>query len=377
MSIRKTASTLAVVALATTLMAGTAIADIKAFNAAVKAGDHKTASMEAKEIWKTWDRGKSDTALMAREFGFVSYVAGDYVAAKEFGQFLKDHGASLGKPDDQPATSRVLLAVADFRLAVNDATRSGLFEALKSREAVSGIDFTSVLAAEALYKDDWSKRSWGKAAGAAELAWRLLGRAGDQLAPRALDARATYAAAEFLAGPDKTDYDKIVDAHDAVVAHMNASLDPSKRLAVVPLKFRLQAWAISAGMYLKSADQVGTITKFSIKERELASPTEAIFPDGVRTGDQCQDPILDWPKINYPATAEYRGMVGTVIMKVDTDREGRVSKWETLAAVPAQHFAREVENAMDGLRYRRGPDDAPNCGLAATSRTVLISFRML
>jgi hypothetical protein len=70
-------------------------------------------------------------------------------------------------------------------------------------------------------------------------------------------------------------------------------------------------------------------------------------------------------------------MVGTVIMKVDTDTEGRVSKWETLAAVPAQHFAREVENAMDGLRYRRGADDALNCSLAATSRTVEISFRML
>lgn len=377
MEIKKTAPAVVAIALATALMAGAAIADIKAFNAAVKAGDHKTASTEAKEIWKTWDRSNADTALMAREFGFVSFVAGDYAAAKEFGQFLKDHGASLANPDDQPATSRVLLAAANFRLGANDATRSDLFEALKTREAASGIDFTSVLAAEALYKDDWSKRSWGKAADAAELAWRLLGRAGDQLAPRALDARATYAAAGFLARPDKTDYDTIVDAHDAVVAHMNVSMDSSKRMAVVPLKFRLQAWAISAGMYLKSADQVGTIMKFGIKERELASPTEAIFPDGARKGDQCQNPILDWPKINYPATAEYRGMVGTVIMKVDTDREGRVSKWETLAAVPAQHFAREVENAMDGLRYRRGPDDAPHCGLAATSRTVQISFRML
>ena len=376
MRIRKSAAALAALALGVCL-AGSAIADIKSFNAAVKAGDYKAASIEAKEVWKTWDRSKADTALMAREFGFVSYVAGDYAAAKEFGKFLKDHGASLANPDDQPATSRVLLAVADFRLAASDPTRSDLFEALKAREAASGIDFTSVLAAEALYKDDWSKRSWGKAAEAAELAWRLLGRAGDQLASRALEARATYAAAGFLARPDKSDYDVIVDAHDAVVAQMNASMDPSKRMALVPLKFRLQAWATSSGMYLKSMNQAGTIAKFNLKERDLASPTDAVFPDGVLTSDQCEDPALDWPRINYPAAAEYRGMVGTVIMKVDTDTEGRVSRWETLAAVPAQHFAREVENAMDGLRYRRGADDAPNCSLAATSRTVEISFRML
>jgi hypothetical protein len=38
----------------------------EAFNAAVTAGDHKTASTEAREIWKTWDKSKADTAFMAR-----------------------------------------------------------------------------------------------------------------------------------------------------------------------------------------------------------------------------------------------------------------------------------------------------------------------
>ena len=40
-----------------------AFADIKAFNAAVKAGDYKTAAAEAEATWKTWD--KSSTSAVS------------------------------------------------------------------------------------------------------------------------------------------------------------------------------------------------------------------------------------------------------------------------------------------------------------------------
>ena len=65
-----------------------AMADIKAFNAAVKAGNYKQAAVEAKSVWATWDRQDRDTAVMAREFGFVSYVAGDFAAARDFAQTI-------------------------------------------------------------------------------------------------------------------------------------------------------------------------------------------------------------------------------------------------------------------------------------------------
>ena len=52
-------------------IASPAVADIKAFNAAVKAGDYKTAAAEAKSTWAAFDKTSPDTASVAREFGFA------------------------------------------------------------------------------------------------------------------------------------------------------------------------------------------------------------------------------------------------------------------------------------------------------------------
>src|SRR5262245_40175476 len=92
----------------TAILAAPAFADIKAYNAAVKAGDYKTAAAEAEAIWKTWDKTSADTALMAREFGFSALVSGRNDLAQSFGNFLVQQGKTLPTPDDQPATSAVL-----------------------------------------------------------------------------------------------------------------------------------------------------------------------------------------------------------------------------------------------------------------------------
>ncbi|HOZ26952.1 MAG TPA: hypothetical protein PK080_06310, partial [Hyphomonadaceae bacterium] len=68
--------------IAALLIVAPASADIKSFNAAVTAGNYKQAAIEAKAVWAGWDRQRPDTALIAREFGYVSYVAGDYAAAR-------------------------------------------------------------------------------------------------------------------------------------------------------------------------------------------------------------------------------------------------------------------------------------------------------
>lgn len=163
-------------------------------------------------------------------------MAGDYAAAREYGIFLRDNGKSLATPDDQPVSSAVLLAAAEFRLGASDATRSALFNALKAREGQAGIDNLSVLAAEALYKQDRAKGDWARASESAGLAWRLLGRAGTQIALRAMDARAAAATSGFFSGPDNKDYDNVVDAHDAPVDALEAESNPQKRL---------EAWTLS------------------------------------------------------------------------------------------------------------------------------------
>lgn len=345
---------------------GVALADIKGFNAAVQAGDYRTAAVEAKSAWASWDKADPDTAIVAREFGFASYVAGDHAAAREFGIFLRDNGKTLPKPDDQPASSAVLLAAAEFRLGATDATRSALFNALKAREEHPGIDNLSVLAAEALYKRDWAKGDWGRANESAALAWRLLGRAGAQLALRAMAARASAATAGFFSGPDKQDYDNVVDTHDALVDALDAESDPQKRLAYAPLKYELEAWSLSMIRHFHATQQTGTLIPVRVRERTLKKPQQPLFPESVLTGDQCATVRGDFAHLKYPQSAMHLGMVGTVIMKIDLDSAGRVIKGDVLASVPAGRFEEEVEKALPRVVFMPGDDAKPGCELART-----------
>jgi len=359
--------------------AGLAFGDIKGFNAAVQAGDYRKAAAEAKTAWPTWDKSDPDTAIVAREFGFASYVAGDFAAAREYGVYLRDKGKTLPTPDDQPVSSAVLPAAAEFRLGANDATRAALFNALKAREGQAGIDNLSVLAAEALYKFDWGKSDWAKATESANLAWRLIERAGAQLTLRALDARSAAATAGFFRGPDKNDYDNIVDAHDAVVAAIDAADTPAKRLAFAPLKYQLEAWSMSMVNYFDSGQQTGTSIPIPIRVRvrTLKTTAQPIFPEAAVTGDQCEKLDGDFTGLRYPQSAMYNNMVGTIIMKLQIDGSGRVTDWETLAAVPARHFSDAVEKALPQTVFKPAPGSKPGCSVARVAMIFRMTFGML
>lgn len=157
--------------------AESAVADIAAFNAAIKANDYKTAAVEAKAIWPAFDKSDRDTAPVARMFGLASYMGGDYGAAHDFGVFLQASGASLATPDDMPATSAVLLAAADYRLNPVKG-RSALQAALKAREEKPTTDAITILAAEALFVGDRQSGAWEKLESSATMAAELIGRGG-------------------------------------------------------------------------------------------------------------------------------------------------------------------------------------------------------
>jgi TonB family protein len=354
-----------------------AFADIKAFNAAVKVGDYKTAAAEAKSTWASWDKTHTDTATMAREFGFAAYVAGDFAAARDFGQFLKEKGATLPTPDDQPAMSRVLLAAANFRLAADDNTRNALFDAMKARETAPGLDSMSLLASEALYRADWASGNWGRAKESGMLAYRLINRGGEALTPRALEARSSGAAAGFLAGRDKDDYDKIVDTHDAIIDAIDAATDPKRRETLVSLSFTVEAWGFSVFSYLNSTEQIGSNVPVKVKMRDLKRPKYAYFPAEAPSAEFNECPLsLDTTALHYPSSAAFRGMVGSVIMKFDVDAEGRITKSEVLGSVPARYFADEVLRAAPKMRAKPRKDAPVGCTIEQKNWIFTFGFRI-
>ena len=357
------------------LGAAPALADIKAFNAAVKAGNYKQAAAEARSVWATWDRQDRDTAVMAREFGFVSYVAGDYAAARDYGLFLKDHGASLPTPDDLLATSAVLLAAADFRLGANTSTRTELFNALKKREAAPGLDLQTALSAEALYMSDWGKGDWNKAWESAKLARTLLERGGSQLAPRALRARSSLVTAGFIKGRQTQDYAEIVDAHDAVIDAIDVATNAADRAELIKLKFHLNAWAYSVQSYFDASQQTGSNIPRQVRDRELKKPATALFPETTPEEIACKMEI-NTGQVRYPDSQLFQGMVGTVILKLDVDHEGRISKPEVLASVPEAGFADPLMKSIHSASFKRARTAKPGCVMGTRSLVVPVVFRI-
>ncbi|MEP7211266.1 MAG: hypothetical protein ABI740_10550 [Alphaproteobacteria bacterium] len=351
-----------------------AFADIKAYNDAVRAGDYKTAAAEAKGVWTTFDKSSPDAAAVAREFGFSSYLAGDYAAAHDYGQFLKDKGPTLPTPDDQPVVSAVLLAAADYRLDPKSA-RDELSDALVARAMMPGRDNISVLAAEALYNGDWNSAAWSKSIKSADLAAGLIERAGPALRPRFYRARISGAAAEFLASPTPRDWQLMADIHDAIIDDINATADPAARDALARQLYSATTWLTALHTFVHSnAHQTGSHISVEVKERKLKELTAPLFPDVADPRPVCKGRAT-LGNFNYPSAAEFRGLPGAVLLKLDFDDAGKVSHAEVLGSVPSDIFANALVKASPGFRWV--PDERQNlkaCRLRRNNYMLSVEF---
>ena len=340
-------------------LAPAAFADIKAFNAAVTAGDYKTAATEAETAWRTWNKSDKDTALVAREFGFAAYISGRYDLAKQFGQFLVEQGASLPAPDAEPATSAVLLRAADFALSGGDAEAAALREALLARSRNGGADMTTVLAWERLYRAGWSKGDWGNterdAAAAAEFFKRAPSLLIRQRGAEVVGAAAAYRVERRNDTADRNRaYFAMADAHDAVSADINRFSDPAVRKQLWPLKWASEAWAYAMEAYLESSDrQVGSHISSRLKPRDLVQPDYEQYPEdeATRSLRVCEGGFQG-RKLTYPSSKAFDGQVGSVIARMETDASGKVTDVEVLAAVPAEVFAEGVVATLKTWTYK-------------------------
>jgi hypothetical protein len=363
---------ISVACLSALAIVGAAWADIAAFNAAVRAGDYKTAAVEAKGAWRDFDKTSAATATVAREFGFVSYVAGDFAAAREYGVFLRDNGATLPKPDDEPEASAVLLQAAEYRLNPKGPAREQLLAALRARAAGSGVDNISVVAAEAFYRTEWSQGAWVRARAGAEIAAEMLGRADEGWRFRALQARMTAAAAGFLQSQTQESYDQMVQLHDDVVGMLDVTTDAQARAPLLDVYFHSRAWttAMSSAEARKAA--TGTRLAQGIKTRALKRPAEPVLPMNT-AADMCKGEVVAKPVL-YPESAFFTGTVGAILVRVDFNAKGAAVDHEILAAVPAKHFSEAVETSAKSLRLARAKDDAPECRLDDRNRVVEYIF---
>jgi hypothetical protein len=205
------------------------------------------------------------------------------------------------------------------------------------------------------------------------LAYRLLDRGGDLIAPRALEARGLSAASGFLQRQDVGDYDALVDAHDAVIDALNAATDPRKRSTLIKLKFQLQAWTYTVENHFAGARRTGTIMKTKVRPRALKEMRYLPFEMPPEAKNYCRGDI-DLAGIKYPSGGIFNEMMGTVIIKHDFDAEGRILKSDLLGAAPAPFFADTIIQAAPKLRLKRIGSDPKGCQLNQVNRIMIITF---
>ena len=359
-----------------------AFADIKAYNAAVKAGDYKTAAAEAETIWQTWNKSDPDTALMAREFGFAALVSGRNELAQTFGKFLVEQGKTLPKPDDQPGASAVLKAIADFKVSKQgEPERAALRDALFARNAAPNVDMTSVLSWQALYTADWNRFDFDNVIKDAAGAVELLKRQPASLIARQREAEVLSTAADFIQGRSRQTpmtraavYNAMADLHDAIVADLNAAASPAMRSQLWTIKWKAEAWTGAIESYMNSSHtQIGSVISTALKPRDLARPDFApVAEDPAVAAVPVCDGKFDGNTIKYPESKAFDGMVGSVIIRLETGADGKVTGSEVLSAVPLEGFGDRVTEAVKDWRYKA--KNTSGCRLNSRNHVFHVQF---
>lgn len=372
-----------VVLLSVLVVQSSAVAGITEINAAMKKGDFKAAAAEAIVVWESYDKSNPAAPVVAREFAFVNYLAEDFSAAKTFIDNLLDPNNELSARDDQPSLSRVLADLIALRLDNGIQQRNQLMDSLKNRIAAPDSDNISLFAAEFLYKEDWRQGRWSDASASAALAAELYGRRGRSVIERKRRAELFAVVSHFLDERDGKIYDQIVDLHNTIVIDVDSMQDSGQREKLIKLKWVAQAWAYSIEAFYKSYySQTGSQINTDLKPRELRTSEHGYFYEfsilDFTKSKNFRRPCevtLDNGKLRYPSSEEFKGIVGSVIVKMDFDEKGKGSEATLLAVVPTKSFAENVLKAAPSFRLKpkRG-QDMDKCSLSRKDVIVPVMF---
>jgi TonB family protein len=374
--------------LAAALLALPAFGDIKSFNAAVTAGDYGKAAAEASSTWPTLDKSRSDIALIAREFGFISYVAKDYTAARTYAEFAVSKTAAGADAAEAKTISNILLQAAEHRLKPSEATRDTLFGALEARASLPNFDNISFAATEAVVDYDIEKGRWRDALASSELAMKLTTAGGPYYAYERHKYKLYSVIADYRVNEKARAYDQLSSLLEAVWSDAAATKTDKTADRFVELFWEVSAWRGTLSAHLTSErdreftrgeEQRQAADKerwrgFGKDERLMRligrQPAES-------DSEACKKTFDARTKPDYPASAAFQGFVGSVVLRADIAEDGKLLNPKILAAVPEKYFGAAVLKEVDSMRYKPGKDwDSSACKMAETSRVITFQFQI-
>lgn len=331
-------------------LASPASADIASFNAAVKAGDYRAASLAAAQTWPTLDKTTPDIAIVAREFAWASMLAGDPRNAQVYSSFLIDTPPASAPKEYLPVVGRVLDAWADFAVSSTRETRTALNNALMDRAAIATTDLISVRAAQALFYDDWDKGRWKEAAAAGWSASAILKNYGKGLLDAAYNLEMGTLAAQFADQPSAQFATSLRQLSERALAEALATTEPQLKERLSHVFFNINAWATVAERLMAQQD----------KRFQPAAPSDSLRRAYKLLSPAPGDPALPECAVSretgnkqpkYPTGRLFKDWPGFATYRLTIAPNGRFSDIRLMGAAPLSDFTQSVDKAIEDWRW--------------------------
>jgi hypothetical protein len=349
-----------VLGLAALGVCASAQADIKSFNAAMKAGDFKTAAAEAASTWSTLDKSRDDLPIIAREFGFAAYMAEDFAAAAMFATEALREGGDTPEVAASRTQSTVLLRAAEHRTKPTDASRNALVVELQARAALPGLDAITFLAARDALNYDVGKGRWSAALESSAVAKTLAEAGGPDYRVSALRFEMWQAAAFHAASKDSAANDRLVALRNHVISDIDAAASDAAARMHVALYWEVEAWEAA------TAPRVSRFNRTDAPaEKDPSLRSSRLLANNPNPACKFKPDFKQIPAV--PEYASDNKFNGVIVMKVDVDEKGVMSNATSLASAPDPALGPGLVEFLvktRNNRFRQDGEWGPSCTLA-------------
>ena len=288
--------------------------------------------------------------------------------------------------DAAPDSSAVEAAHAAWSAKANKKTRKALDEAL---DAYDGPPTTAtVLAHLARVKADGANGRASALRSSAQAAANHLEHAKDQLPQQYLELR-YMAAASLFNHRQKPEAIKEM-AHVQGEAYLYKESSERDDAAFRDLHNNSRAWIMAMEAFFdtrgkarpKSQDIEAILASYGADTETInakAREGETLDPD---TGEQrlpfCKGGLEMTPRLKYPKSALYKGMVGAVIFEFDQDETGAIINPRVIASVPDEGFKEKALKTVKRWSYKADENETPGetCRLDRTSLQLPVVFEI-
>jgi TonB family protein len=358
------------------LLAAPAFADIKSFNVAMKAKDYAKAAAEAAATWPTLDKSREDLAVIAREFGFAAYLSGDFAAARMFGEAAVLSGAA--EEAELRLGSETLFRLAEHKLAPSEATRDKVYAALSTRATLPSVDLVSYFAADTITAYDFLRGDWKDAIASASTGSTLSANGGALYLVQHYRFDLFGAVARYMVDKQRPAYDELGKLKVRIVDSINAAATDDDADPLTSLYWDTHAWHTSLGTHLSGRRKLDESPgSWTHESRMRSAGDRAVRLLDLGAEDKpCQVKVDVRRPLQYPSSALYKGLLGTVILRVDLDAEGKALNPEILGAVPDKVFGDAVLKGLKDLRHLPGEKWGSDCRLERTGRVITFTFTL-